>query len=82
MMSPASSFFVSHCLMMIRSPALKVGAMDSDITDNGVNPARFATDLESFVASVVKANNAASRMIAQSSTLAITERTFFRIFMR
>ncbi len=54
-MSPTSSLEVSHFWMMMRSPLLNVGAMESDCTASGVKPAMSETLPSSCVASVVNA---------------------------
>ncbi len=55
MTSPWFKVEGSHFWMMIRSPSSKVGDMEFDCTESGVNPAILATVFSSLVASVVKA---------------------------
>jgi len=66
---------------MIKSPSLKVGAMDGDLTIRGVNPATRDTLFSSLVASVVNVNNAMIKMIAHNNTLSKISAAFFTVFM-
>ena len=75
-MSPTSSFEVSHFWMMMRSPLLNVGAMESDCTASGVKPAMSETLPSSCVASVVNAYKAATRMMIHMTTLSAMDATF------
>lgn len=56
--------------------------MESDCTVIGVNPPRFETLPSSFVASVVNAYNAATRMMIHITTLMTIDPTFSRFAFR
>ena len=55
--------------------------MESDCTVIGVNPPRFETLPSSFVASVVNAYNAATRMMIHITTLMPNDPTFFTVYI-
>ena len=58
-----------------------VGSIDSEATVKGVKPAIEATLLESLVASVVKANKAATRIITHRQALKTESPIFFTFSM-